>query len=115
MNLSVNLLHNIQKKLKQPYNTVNLELSYSLCNNEFYYIDSYLKYNLTQIGEYKIYKVISSEVMNKALEFKLFKYLSSFGVSYNYYDYLFKIVLTGNSRIFKSMLANKHYLNKSTI
>lgn len=113
MILSVNLLHKVQKRLKQPYNSINLELSYSLCNKQYYYIDSYLKYYLTQIGEYKIYKKISSEVINKASEFKLFKYLYNFGIVYHYHDYLCKICSIGNINIIKHILSKDDRLNKT--
>lgn len=52
MILNKYLLLNIQDKLKQPYNTINLELSYSLNNGDNYYIDYYLNHNLNMINRY---------------------------------------------------------------
>lgn len=54
MKLYCYMIHKIHDKLKQPHNDLNLELSYCLNHQEDYYIDSYLKYYLTIINEYKI-------------------------------------------------------------
>lgn len=52
MKLHVNLSHKISNKLKQPYKTLNLELSCSLNNDKPYFIDYYLKYCLIKVNKY---------------------------------------------------------------
>lgn len=56
MLLHIHLLNKVQEKLKQPYNNLNLELSETLSYNNFYSIDKYFKYYLTEINKYEIKK-----------------------------------------------------------
>lgn len=58
MILHVHLLHTIEKKLKHPYNSLNLELSSD-------YIDFYLKNHLISLGKYKIEKIRSDLILPK--------------------------------------------------
>lgn len=77
MKLHIHLLHNIQKKLKQPYNTINLELSYNLNHSAYYYIDSYLKYYFTEINLYKFPKFPNLEYRLRCMlgEYNIQKYI----------------------------------------
>lgn len=77
MKLYIQLLHKIQKKLKQPYNTINLELSYNLNHSAYYYIDSYLKYYLTEINLYKFpkFEYLKYRLENMLGEYNLQRYI----------------------------------------
>lgn len=51
--LYVHLIHEINTKLRQPYQSLELELSFSLNHNQPYFIDNYLRDKLVQINNYK--------------------------------------------------------------
>lgn len=109
MEIPYHLLLKIENKLKQPYNSLNLELSFNLSHNESYYIDSYLQYYLTKINQYCIKShmnnVYSSEL--KIMKFLLERglYLENFDLDENtllllssMYDYkIFKYLINKGS------------------
>lgn len=75
MKLHVNLLNKISNKLKQPYKTLNLELSGSLNNHKPYFIDYYLKRCLIKINKYHFYIWFRIDEIIRISEMSIIKYI----------------------------------------
>lgn len=102
MILHVPLLHKIGDKLKQPYNVINLELSFSLNNYRNYFVDYYTNYYLNTANKYKIvsngFNIFDLYYTN---ELKIVKY---FLKRSNYYPYFRVNCCDGNLKIVKLLL-----------
>lgn len=110
MKIPYHLLLKIEKKLKQPYNSLNLELSFNLNCNESYYIDSYLRHYLTKINQYCI-----KSHMNNAYssELKIIKFLLERGLYLENFDSDENTLLLSSSKydykIFKYLINKGSY------
>lgn len=103
MFLNKNLLNIIGKKLKQPYNCLDLELS----GNSF--IDNHLKYYLTKTNEYNI--TGKSNLIYS--EYRIVKYLIQRGANpSHFHSYAFKIAcLKRNIKVVKLLVKHEVDIN----
>lgn len=111
MKLFIHLLNKISNKIKQPNNILNLELSYSLVNNDYYYIDHYLKCHLTQINSYFINDANDNKLLRSASKnnnIKLVNFLLKYGFNNNFgCEYaLCNSAHNGNFKIVKILIKN---------